>query len=146
MTPAEAPARELRDLYDATESAGLAPNVVLDLGETWSFAYYTGMLFQVLAEGPGEPVGSGGRYDRLFDRFAGSRPAAGFAMDLGNLIWALGRSGMCPTSRARVLVTSLSGGDADSLLSELRRRGVACAGGAADGALGDTPAGRSSRQ
>ena len=101
-TAAEAPASELRALHDAASAAGFAPNIVVDLGETWNFAYYTGMLFQVLAEGPGEAVGSGGRYDGLFDRFGFSRPAAGFAIDLGNLSWALDRTGLdAPRRSAR---------------------------------------------
>jgi ATP phosphoribosyltransferase regulatory subunit len=128
-TAAEAPARELRTLYDAASVAGLAPSLVVDLGETWSFAYYTGMLFQILADGPGEPVGSGGRYDRLFDRFGGARPAAGFAIDLGNLGWAIERAGTSAPSPVRVLVTSGDGSDAarEPVLGELRRQGVACA-------------------
>ncbi len=130
-TSAEAPARELRTLYDAALAAGLWPNVVVDLGETWNFAYYTGMLFQVLADGPGEAVGSGGRYDSLFDRFGGARPAAGFAIDLGNLTWALDRAGQAGATRAKILVASAPGEEAfgEAVLSELRRRGVRCAAG-----------------
>jgi ATP phosphoribosyltransferase regulatory subunit len=130
-TSAEAPAHELRKLYDATLAAGVWPNVVVDLGETWNFAYYTGMLFQVLAEGPGEAVGSGGRYDSLFDRFGEARPAAGFAIDLGNLTWALDRAGQSGSHPPRLLVIAPPGEEAfgEAVLSELRRRGVACAAG-----------------
>jgi ATP phosphoribosyltransferase regulatory subunit len=128
-TRAESPARELRALCDAAEAAGLAPSLVVDLGETRSFAYYTGMLFQVLADGPGEAVGSGGRYDRLFDRFGGARPAAGFAIDLGNLGWALDRSGTSPARRVRVLLAPEGGASAEALAGELRRVGVSCAAG-----------------
>src|SRR5262249_47177329 len=130
-TPAEAPARDLRNLYDGVLSAGLAPNVVVDLGETWSFAYYTGMLFQILAEGPGEAVGSGGGSGRLFERFGAPGPAAGFAIDLGNLIWALDRAGHAPEARARVLVEAVSGDEAfcDEILASLRRKGIPCAAG-----------------
>jgi ATP phosphoribosyltransferase regulatory subunit len=133
-TPAEAPARELRQLYTAAVDSGLAPNIVVDLGETWSFAYYSGMLFQVLAEGPGEPVGSGGRYDGLFDRFGPARAAAGFAIDLGNLAWALDRAGETPRARQRILVSATGEFEAgvEPLLGELRRLGVACAPGPAD--------------
>jgi ATP phosphoribosyltransferase regulatory subunit len=130
-TPAEAPAHDLRALYEAGRAAGLAPNLVVDLGETWNFAYYTGMMFQVLADGPGEPVGSGGRYDRLFDRFGTPRPAAGFAVDLGNLGWAIERAGVAPRRRTRVLVTAPPSEDprAGELLAGLRRRGIPCARG-----------------
>jgi ATP phosphoribosyltransferase regulatory subunit len=137
-TSAEAPARELRSLYDTVVAAELWPNVVVDLGETWNFAYYTGMLFQVLAEGPGEAVGSGGRYDRLFDRFGSARPAAGFAIDLGNLAWALERAGHSGERRAKILVAARPGEEAfaEALLAELRRRGISCAAGELSTGLG----------
>jgi ATP phosphoribosyltransferase regulatory subunit len=130
-TSAERPSRELRALYDAAVAAELWPNVVVDLGETWNFAYYTGMLFQVLAEGPGEAVGSGGRYDSLFDRFGSARPAAGFAIDLGNLVWALDRAGQSGEPRAKILVAPKPGEQAfaAALLAELRGRGISCAEG-----------------
>lgn len=134
-TRAAAPARELRELCDAAEALGLAPSLVVDLGETWSFAYYTGMLFHVLADGPGEAVGSGGRYDRLFDRFGGARPAAGFAIDLGNLGWALDRAGTSTATRVRVLVTAAGGTSVEALAGELRRLGVHCAEGPETAAL-----------
>jgi ATP phosphoribosyltransferase regulatory subunit len=122
-------ATELRALYDIAIEKGLAPNVLVDLGEARHFAYYTGVMFQVLADGPGEAVGSGGRYDRLFDRFGVSRSAAGFAVDLGNLGWALERSGKSADEGARLLVSapSTSGDARDALLSELRRRGATTA-------------------
>jgi len=137
-TCAEAPARELRALYDAAVAAELWPSVVVDLGETWNFAYYTGMLFQALAEGPGEAVGSGGRYDSLFDRFGSARPAAGFAIDLGNLVWALDRAGHAGEPPAKILVASKPGEESfgEAVLSELRRRGVSCAEGETATALG----------
>lgn len=127
-TAAVGPARELRSLVDAAHALGLAPSVVADLGETWSFAYYTGVLFHVLADGPGEAVGAGGRYDRLFDRFRWPQPAAGFAVDLGNLSWALDRSGQSLPGDIRLLVSTVSGAiGADAVLSELRRAAVCCA-------------------
>jgi ATP phosphoribosyltransferase regulatory subunit len=94
------------------------------------------MLFQILAEGPGEPVGSGGRYDRLFDRFGSPRPSAGFAADLGNLGWALERAGVSSSRRLRVLLVAPHASPAmsDALLGELRRRGIPAALGPATGA------------
>jgi ATP phosphoribosyltransferase regulatory subunit len=51
------------------------------------------MSFSLLAEGPGEPVGLGGRYDRLLGRYGMDQPATGFAFDLENLQWALQHAG-----------------------------------------------------
>ena len=80
--------RAARPLGRAAAS-GLESVLRVDLGEVRGFAYYTGAIFHLLAEGPGEPIGSGGRYDDLLARFGAPMPAAGFALDLDNLAWAL---------------------------------------------------------
>jgi ATP phosphoribosyltransferase regulatory subunit len=129
-TRAEGPARELRELARRVDAAGLAPSLVIDLGETWNFAYYTGMVFSVLADGPGEAIGSGGRYDRLFDRFGTPRPAAGFALDVGNLGWSLARRAGDPARAVRLLVVGPPGGsvsEVEALLAALRGRGLCAA-------------------
>jgi ATP phosphoribosyltransferase regulatory subunit len=125
-TPAEAPAAVLRRIWDWAKRANIASNLMVDMGELRKLDYYTGVTFQILAHGPGEAVGSGGRYDHLFEQFGTARPAAGFAIDLGNLCWALNEAGQRQDLRARVLVE----GPADLALQicrELRNQGVACA-------------------
>ena len=138
-TAAIEPMRELRELWAAACSVGLAPDIVVDLGEVWNFEYYTSWMFQILAAGPGEPVGSGGRYDGLFARLGPSRAAAGLALDLDNLGWALRDSGEARSARTRVLVRGREGkGDADlaaGLLDALRAARVACAPAPAGDAL-----------
>jgi ATP phosphoribosyltransferase regulatory subunit len=47
------------------------------------------MSFAMLAAGPGEPIGGGGRYDQLLQRYGAPQPATGFAFYLENLQWAL---------------------------------------------------------
>jgi ATP phosphoribosyltransferase regulatory subunit len=129
-TPAEAPMRVLKQLWQAAVSAELAPRFVVDLGETRELNYYTGAMFHLLADGPGEPLGSGGRYDTLFDRFDLSCPAAGFAFDVSNILWALTKSGVTIARSVAVLVTRQAGVEAEQvavLLRELRRRSVSCA-------------------
>ncbi|MEB2312134.1 MAG: ATP phosphoribosyltransferase regulatory subunit [Sorangiineae bacterium] len=123
-TPAAAASAELHALYRAADSLGLAPRLTVDLGEPRGFAYYTGVTFQLLAAGPGQPVGSGGRYDGLLARFGAPRPAAGFGLDLDNLAWALAHAGVAAPPPPRVLV---SGEGALPLLAALRARGLACA-------------------
>ncbi len=66
-----------------------AGNFAFDLGEFRDHGYYTGLAFTVYADGPGEPLGSGGRYDELFARFGWPIPALGFAFDLGHVERAL---------------------------------------------------------
>ena len=126
-TPAETPARELRILAESILREDLVPNLIVDLGETWSFSYYTGAMFRVLSHGPGEPVGSGGRYDQLFDRFGVPRPAAGFAIDLHNLAWAIEHSGTPSGQPVRLLVVAKERPRAFGVMDAVRLLGVACA-------------------
>jgi ATP phosphoribosyltransferase regulatory subunit len=121
-TPAAAFVHQLRALAERVAEAGLAPNVEVDLGEVRGFDYYTGAMFQILALGPGEAIASGGRYDTLYDRFGlPNTPAAGFAVDVHNLCWALEKAQVSDPSYPR-LVTD------DNLtpaqLDELRQLGI----------------------
>jgi ATP phosphoribosyltransferase regulatory subunit len=127
-TAAEQPMRSLQRTWAAAVAAQLAPHFVVDLGETREFYYYTGVMFHLLAEGPGEPLGSGGRYDSLFERFDLPCPAAGFAFDISNVCWALDERGVQDGRVDRVLVSG-SGDAVIRVLRELRQRGIACASG-----------------
>lgn len=129
-TAAEAPLRSLKDIWSRAVAARLAPRFVVDLGETREFYYYTGTMFHLLAEGPGEPLGSGGRYDSLFERFGPPCPAAGFAFDLSNLCWALEAAGIDDQPDHRVLVCAESADVGRELARALRASGIACALGA----------------
>lgn len=122
--------RALERVWRAAVAARLAPRFVLDLGEAREFYYYTGVMFHLLAEGPGEPLGSGGRYDTLFERFELPCPAAGFAFHISNVCWALDAQGERERVRGRVLVTAPPGDSRVApLLKQLRASGVACATG-----------------
>jgi ATP phosphoribosyltransferase regulatory subunit len=122
-TPAGPALGALRDLWDRALAAGLEVVMRVDLGEVRGFAYYTGALFHLLAEGPGEPFGSGGRYDDLLARFDTPMPAAGFGFDLDNLAWSLAVAGQEEVREARVLVGL---GVAAPLCAALRDLGLAC--------------------
>ncbi|HEX2669399.1 MAG TPA: ATP phosphoribosyltransferase regulatory subunit [Polyangiaceae bacterium] len=122
-TPAEAALRELRRIWDAVSAAELAPKLLVDLSETRNFAYYTGLMFQIHADGPGSPIGAGGRYDSLLGRFGAPRAAAGFALSLDHLAWALESIGREEGSELRVLAVGAS----EALLTGLRNLGVPCA-------------------
>ncbi|MFO7179372.1 MAG: ATP phosphoribosyltransferase regulatory subunit [Pseudomonadota bacterium] len=104
-TRAEAALLELKRLWESACAAELAPSVLVDLGETRDLDYYTGALFHIHAEGPGRPIGSGGRYDGLLGRFGAPRPAVGFAFGLDDLAWALERAGKTVPLPARLLLT-----------------------------------------
>ena len=63
-----------------------ATGIELDLGEVRGLGYYTGLVFNLYAEGAPRAVGGGGRYDTLLGRFGDPRPAVGFSLDLDVLV------------------------------------------------------------
>jgi ATP phosphoribosyltransferase regulatory subunit len=123
-TRAAAGLDELSRVLAEVERRKLAPAVVVDLGETRNFAYYTGTTFQLHAHGPGVPIASGGRYDGLLAGFGRALPAFGFAFGLDDLVWALGRD-----PQAAVEPRLLLSGAAAALAAGLRGAGVRCAVG-----------------
>lgn len=62
----------------------------IDLGEVRGFEYYTGVRFQGYAPGVGDALLSGGRYDKLIERYGRAAAAAGFAVDVERVDLALG--------------------------------------------------------
>ncbi|MEI8258977.1 MAG: ATP phosphoribosyltransferase regulatory subunit, partial [Deltaproteobacteria bacterium] len=79
---------DLDGIVEGLARANLADRVLFDFAEVRGLGYYTGVTFQLLAEGPGEPLGAGGRYDSLLGRFGEPRPATGCALDLEHVEWA----------------------------------------------------------
>jgi ATP phosphoribosyltransferase regulatory subunit len=122
-TPAAAPLRELEALWTAARRA-LGATLRLDLGEVRGFAYYTGAIFHVLARGPGEPIGAGGRYDDLLARFDAPMPAVGFALHLDALAWAREAAGVVDPARPGAVVAVSGGADPEPVLAALRAAGV----------------------
>ena len=59
--------------------------IVFDLGEPKEFAYYTGIVFEIITGKFKKPLAQGGRYDNLLKQYNGDYPATGFAFDLLNL-------------------------------------------------------------
>jgi ATP phosphoribosyltransferase regulatory subunit len=133
-TPAAGPLGELEALWDAarTEGPELASVLRLDLGEVRGFAYYTGVIFHILARGPGEPIGAGGRYDDLLGRFDMPMPAVGFALHLDAVAWALEAAGLRDEPVPAVLIAEGEG--AARLAVALRARSIAAALHAPEGA------------
>jgi ATP phosphoribosyltransferase regulatory subunit len=64
----------------------LSEHVLFDMGEVRKMEYYTGLVFDIYAEGVGGEVGGGGRYDHLIGRFGRELSATGFAFDLDRLM------------------------------------------------------------
>jgi len=120
-TPARSAAERLLTLFDAAAARGLEDVLSADAGEVRGFAYYTGMTFAIFADGPGEPIGSGGRYDELLARFGEALPAVGLGIDLDALAWALRTAKPAEPVRNGVVVV---GEPADPRVAALRARGI----------------------
>lgn len=95
--------RALADLRWLAERLGEA-QVSFDLADLRGYAYYTGLRFSVFAAAAVQstPVEllRGGRYDEVGAVFGRKRPAAGFSLDLKELVQALAAPALQPAIRA----------------------------------------------
>jgi ATP phosphoribosyltransferase regulatory subunit HisZ len=64
----------------------LGNHLLVDMGEVRRLEYYTGLVFDIYADGLGVEVGGGGRYDHLIGRFGRAVPSTGFAFDVDRLL------------------------------------------------------------
>ncbi|MEL6401480.1 MAG: ATP phosphoribosyltransferase regulatory subunit [Cyanobacteria bacterium J06626_4] len=92
---------ELKSLVELLQSADPDQSFILDLSLIQSFDYYTGMVFEVVANTPQgrQVVGKGGRYDNLlgvFDPKGRSYPGIGFMFNVESLHQALLGTGHLP--------------------------------------------------
>ncbi|MDR2588639.1 MAG: ATP phosphoribosyltransferase regulatory subunit, partial [Spirochaetales bacterium] len=78
----EASLVHLEGLWRELEELGVSRLFRIDLSETASQPYYTGVVFQAYREGIDSAFASGGRYDRLLSCFGFDAPAVGFSLML----------------------------------------------------------------
>jgi ATP phosphoribosyltransferase regulatory subunit len=90
---ARAALAELESVTRTLVDAGLEKRVAIDLSESRSLDYYTGLVFRIYGEGLGFDVGGGGRYDTLLGRLGRPMPAIGFMLGLDRLALLVERSG-----------------------------------------------------
>lgn len=81
---------QLRQLWETISAYGEEASVKFDLTLVSHMSYYTGILFEVYAGSVGFPIGNGGRYDLLMQKFGKTTGATGFALTLDRMIEALG--------------------------------------------------------
>lgn len=86
----------LEKLYDIMTEYGFEKYISFDLGMLSKFDYYTGLIFKAYTYKTGEPVVTGGRYDNLVGQFGKECPAIGLAIEIDNLMLALGRQDLLP--------------------------------------------------
>lgn len=81
----------LHEVYRLLDTAGFAGAISLDFGVVRDLDYYTGIVFEGLLPGAGQPVVGGGRYDNLYGRYGPAQPATGFAVEMDRLLPYLAR-------------------------------------------------------
>jgi ATP phosphoribosyltransferase regulatory subunit len=115
---------ELGLLVERLGRLGPLERLTLDLGDVRGFDYYTGTRFALYADGVPGAVVSGGRYDRLVERFGRPARATGFAVDVDRVADVLRERGVpAPQPTGGVLVAGEAVAAA-RLASLLRARGV----------------------
>lgn len=92
---------ELKSLIDLLQNSTVVCPLILDLSLIQSYDYYTGVVFEVVANTPQgrQVMGKGGRYDNLlgvFDPQGKSYPGTGFIFSVENLHQALIGTGCLP--------------------------------------------------
>lgn len=83
--------RYLKELLSILEEYGLSQYVSIDLGMVQSLSYYTGIIFRGVTYNIGFPFISGGRYDKLVEKYGRNCPATGFSMGINLVLAALQR-------------------------------------------------------
>lgn len=79
----------MKDLYELITIANLSEYVAFDFTLSSHMNYYTGMLFELFAQGSGFPLGNGGRYDGLLKEFGSEVGATGFGIRVDRLLEVL---------------------------------------------------------
>jgi ATP phosphoribosyltransferase regulatory subunit len=92
--PAEAHAAidELIEVANVIAQRYPAVNIYFDLSELRGYHYHTGIVFAAYAEGYGDAIANGGRYDHIGEAFGRARPATGFGLNLTSVIRLSGES------------------------------------------------------
>lgn len=121
--------KELLQLNDILRDYGVEEDIFFDFSLTRKIEYYTGVVFEASIPTIGLPLGGGGRYDNLMEKFNGVRlPATGFAIEVEKCLWALKNQkfDISKEDKPKILVKSKSRKAEVEALRALRESGVAC--------------------
>lgn len=116
---------DLEAVVTTLQAAGLGRRVAVDLSESRSLDYYTGIVFRIYGAGLGFDVGGGGRYDALLGRLGRPMPAIGFMLGLDRLALLVERGGALKTEAKgdSIRVGGRTPGEAVREARERRARG-----------------------
>ena len=93
--------------------------VTFDLADLRGYSYYSGMRFAVYAKNASDALVRGGRYDEVGAVFGRNRPAAGFSLDLKQLVGSVPARVFKASIRAPWIETA----DARAAIAALRASG-----------------------
>ncbi|GKS82477.1 ATP phosphoribosyltransferase regulatory subunit [Acidovorax sp. SUPP1855] len=93
--------------------------VTFDLADLRGYAYYSGTRFTIYAKGASDAVVRGGRYDEVGAVFGRNRPAAGFSLDIKQLVSVVSPRALKTAIRAPWMQDS----DVNEAVADLRSRG-----------------------
>lgn len=93
--------------------------ITFDLADLRGYAYYSGVRFSIYAQGASDALVRGGRYDEVGAVFGRNRPAAGFSLDIKQLVQAL------PEQSQRLAIRAPWSNEPElsNLVADLRRQG-----------------------
>ena len=118
---------ELLEINDVLLDYGVEKEVFFDFSLARGIGYYTGVVFEVSASNIGLPLGGGGRYDNLLEKFGGVKlPATGFAIEVEKCLWALGDRALEKRNELKVLVKSKSRSTGIKISKFLRDAKIPC--------------------
>ena len=83
--------KHLKQVYELLKVYGVEQYVTFDLGMVSELDYYTGVIFKAYTYDVGEPIGNGGRYDKLIGQFGKDRASIGFCVTIDLLHQAIKR-------------------------------------------------------
>jgi ATP phosphoribosyltransferase regulatory subunit len=76
----------LKQLAASVQAVQPSVKVSFDLADSRGYAYYTGARFAIYTPGATDALARGGRYDEVGSVFGRNRPAAGFSLDVKELV------------------------------------------------------------
>ena len=93
--------------------------VTFDLADLRGYAYYSGARFAIYARGASDALVRGGRYDEVGAVFGRNRPAAGFSLDIKQVVSVVPPRAL----KAAIRAPWGEGADVHAAISELRSAG-----------------------
>lgn len=119
--------KALLEVKEALANYGVENLVFFDFSLVRKIEYYSGIVFEASVPNLGLPLGGGGRYDKLIEKFGKLKiPATGFAVEIEKCLQALtAQSFQLPKEgKVKVLVTSKFRDTAVKAVNAIRDAGV----------------------